>query len=172
MGKYERKTKKPTTSNAENTPAAEPRLTKTAEVDKRGAPPGHRGNPPHVPTDENRKIVKALVAYGVVQDDIAKQLDVSVDTLQRHYRREIDTAANEANAKVAERLFKKCMDGDTTSLIFWLKTRAKWSETHKHEHTGAQGGPIETRQLPATDDWLKEFERGGEETPPPPSSED
>lgn len=166
--KYERKTKKHTSSK-ENTP---PRLTKKAEVDKRGAPPGHMGNPPHVPTEENRKIVKALVAYGVVQDDIAKQLDVSVDTLQRHYRREIDTSANEANAKVAERLFKKCMDGDTTSLIFWLKTRAKWSETHKHEHTGAQGGPIETRQLPATDEWLKGFERGGEETSPSSSSED
>jgi hypothetical protein len=37
------------------------------------------------------------------------------------------------------------MADDTTSIIFWLKTRAKWAETVKQEHTGENGGPIQQK---------------------------
>jgi hypothetical protein len=38
---------------------------------------------------------------------------------------------------------------DTTACIFWLKNRRKddWRDVQKHEHTGEDGGPIETREL-------------------------
>jgi hypothetical protein len=39
-------------------------------------------------------------------------------------------------------LFQKATAGDTTSLIWWTKTQMKWSETQKHEVTGADGEPL------------------------------
>lgn len=84
---------------------------------------------PHVVTDEMKTKIRALVAFGHTQPQIAEYLGVSEDTLQRHYRHELDTAVIDANMKVANRLFRKATEeGDTTSLIFWLKTRARWKE--------------------------------------------
>lgn len=84
---------------------------------------------PHIVTDEMKTKIRALVAFGHTQLQIAEYLGVSEDTLQRHYRHELDTAVIDANMKVANRLFRKATEeGDTTSIIFWLKTRARWKE--------------------------------------------
>ena len=101
------------------------------------------GRPPHVPTDASRKTVKAMVSYGIPQEDIGKVIGVSHDTLNNYYRHEIDTATAEANSMVAQRLYQKCMNDDTASILFWLKTRARWAETQKIEHTGEGGKPIQ-----------------------------
>lgn len=89
---------------------------------------------PHEPTQENRKTVEAMSSYGIPQSDIAKVIGVDDKTLRKYYREELDTATAKANAQVAQRLYKKCLEGDTTSMIFWMKTRAKWAETDKREH--------------------------------------
>jgi hypothetical protein len=73
-------------------------------------------------------LVKKLTAYGVRQEFIAQEVGVSRKTLQTHYREEIDLGAARANAQMAEALYKKAIEGDTTCMIFWLKTRAGWSE--------------------------------------------
>src|SRR5919107_4365711 len=89
------------------------------------------GRPPHQPTEATRKQVKALAAYGVPQDEIGKVIGISKPTLERHYREELDRGEVEANAKVAESLFRKATgDGAqaVTAAIFWLKTRARWKE--------------------------------------------
>lgn len=100
------------------------------------------GRPPHVPDKKTRGTVEAMSSYGVPQEDIAKVLDIDPKTLRLHYRYELDTAEIKANAQVASRLYQKCMKDDTSSLIFWLKTRAGWKETVKNEHTGADGNPL------------------------------
>lgn len=82
----------------------------------------------HEPTDVTRKQVESLCAYGVPQAEICKVIGITDKTLTKHYRHELDTATTRANAKVAGKLYEKCMAGDTTSIIFWLKTRAKWKE--------------------------------------------
>jgi len=97
----------------------------------------------HVRTEQNAKMVEAMTAYGVTQGDIAAVLGVSLSTIKTHYRDELDTAIAKANSKIAERLYKKALDGDTTSMIFWLKTRARWAETIKQEHSGPEGGPVQ-----------------------------
>lgn len=165
-----RKHKKP--SNPVEKPEPDHVAASGKVIDRRGAPPGHSGNPPHIATEENRRLVKALAAYGNRQDDIATILDISHDTLTRHYARELKTGALEANSKVAETMYKKALTGDNSCMQYWLSRRAGWKETTTHEHTGAGGGPIETRQLPATDEWLKQFAGGGSKTPPAEPSED
>ena len=97
----------------------------------------------HKPTDEQRKTVAAMCAYGVPQTDIAAVIGINPETLRTHYREELDSSTAKANAKVAEMLYKKAIGGDTACMIFWLKTRAKWQETMKQEHQGVDGGPIE-----------------------------
>lgn len=101
------------------------------------------GPAPHEPTHETRQIVQLHAAIGTPQAAIADILDISEKTLRKYYRRELDLALAEANAQIGGTLFKKAKGGDTAAMIFWMKTRAQWRETNHHEHTGADGGPIE-----------------------------
>jgi hypothetical protein len=101
---------------------------------------------PHEPTPASRKQVEALAAYGIPQEEICNVVGVSLPTLHKHYRDELDTAMSKANARVAESLFKKATGDGTqsvTAAIFWLKTRAGWKETVVNEHGGIGGGPIQ-----------------------------
>ena len=113
------------------------------------------GQPPHAPTSQQRKMVESMSAYGIPQDDISKVIGISIDTLAKHYREELDTATAKANAKVAETLYKQATNVDNprsaTAAIFWLKTRGGWKETSVHEHGGIGGGPIQTQEVSALD---------------------
>ena len=84
--------------------------------------------PPRLnPTDEQRKKVKALVAVGIPQDEIARQIGVrSPKTLRKHFRDELDRGAMEANASVAGALYNKAVAGDVAAQKFWLMCRAGW----------------------------------------------
>lgn len=85
---------------------------------------------PHEPTEKTRAEVAALTSFGNTQVEIAGYLDVSEDTLRRHYRDELDNSVVRANAKVAAKLYRKAIDdNDIKAQIFWLKTRARWRET-------------------------------------------
>jgi len=77
----------------------------------------------HKPTAEQRRMVEAMSAYGIPQDDIALVIQVDRNTLAKHYRHELDEATAKANAKVAERLYDRAMDGDVKAMMFWLERR-------------------------------------------------
>lgn len=86
----------------------------------------------HHPTVANRAEVSALVSFGNTQEEIARYLEISVDTLVKHYRKEIDNSVLIANSKVANMLFNKAVkENDFASQKFWLQTRAKWRITDK-----------------------------------------
>lgn len=87
------------------------------------------GRPPHKPTDATRQTVQLHATVGTRQEIVAEILGISVDSLQRHYRSELDTSREKANAAVGGALYKKAISGDTASMIFWMKTRARWRET-------------------------------------------
>ena len=88
----------------------------------------------YTPNDKDRATVEAMVSYGIPHEDIGKVIGIDDKTLRKYYRHEIDTASAKANSQVAQRLYKKCMNDDTSSIIFWLKTRAKWAETIRQEN--------------------------------------
>lgn len=94
----------------------------------------------HEPTDEDRRKVKALAAVGTRQEDIALVMSMSVDTLARHYRQELDHGRIEAVARVAQSLYQAAVGGDRTAQIFYLKTQGGWRETTNVEHS--QRGPL------------------------------
>lgn len=89
------------------------------------------GRPPHQPDDKSRTLVESLSGLGIVQDDIARLVGISANTLREHYRAELDLGAVKANAKVAQNLFaiacKPTREG-LDAAKFWLRVRAGWSE--------------------------------------------
>jgi|TARA_R110001583_G_scaffold167781_1_gene320597 hypothetical protein len=94
--------------------------------------------PAFKPTEEERALVEKMSSVGIPQESICLVVRDGIDdkTLRKHFRRELDTAATMANAKVAGTLFDKAMGGDTTALIWWTKTRLRWSEKQEVEHSG------------------------------------
>ena len=87
--------------------------------------------PEYKPTDKDRATVQTMAAYGIPQADIAAVVDCDLKTLRKHFRQELDTAATQANARVAAALFKKATSDGPSSVaaaIFWLKARAGWQE--------------------------------------------
>lgn len=107
------------------------------------------GQPPHEPTHEGRELVKLHATVGTTQEGIARILKIDPKTLRLHYRDELDTSRDQANAVIGGALFNKAKAGDTAAQIFWMKTRAGWKETAVVEHTGPDGGPvlIDTKML-------------------------
>jgi hypothetical protein len=97
-------------------------------------------NPKHKPTDETRKTVKAMTAYGISQAKICAVIDISEPTLRLYYSHELDIAEAEANSQVAQSLFNMATKGkNVAAAIFWLKTRAGYREvTHLANATDGQ----------------------------------
>jgi hypothetical protein len=104
----------------------------TAILRAKKSGPGH---PPHAPTDQQRTIVKAMSGCGIPQEGIARVIGIHGETLRIHYRRELDLGMVEANAKVAEALFKLAVGGDVTAAIWWTKCRMGWRAGTEVEHS-------------------------------------
>ncbi len=104
----------------------------------------------HKPTELSRKIVKALAGYGLKYADIAQHPDVAVSlpTLHKYYRAELDEGNSAALGLIGEWLFAKARGGDTASLIFLAKCRLGFKEVSRIENTGADGGPIQLEESP------------------------
>ena len=102
---------------------------------------------PHEPTDKTKAEVSSLASFGVTQQEISDYIGIDIKTLHKYYRKELDTASIKANAAVARVLYEKAViDRDTTSVLFWLKTRAKWRETDKKEEQNNSQALLETLQ--------------------------
>lgn len=125
-----------------------PPQPKAEKTWNRGAQPGHFGVQPYARTDEAAAFVREH-ACKKGQRYTAIKLGISVDTLKRHYRPEIDLAKAEACAEIGTSLFEKALAGDGASQRFFLITQGsgEWSPKVKHEHSGPDGGPIATVDL-------------------------
>lgn len=103
------------------------------------------GRPQYQPTEADRNTVKMMAACGCTQESIARCIGtdgINAETLRIHFRNELDTAMDKANAKVGQVAFQKAIEGEAWAVCFWLKTRAGWRETHNFEHTGRDGKPL------------------------------
>lgn len=93
----------------------------------------------HEPTKPTRDTVMMHAMVGTPQSDIARVIGIDPKTLRLHYRDELDLATAKANATIGGALFNKAKSGDTTAMIFWMKTRAGWKEKQEIEHTSPDG---------------------------------
>lgn len=94
----------------------------------------------------------------------AADLRVSTSLYQRAmgYSFESEKIFMPSGAKKPVRVkYREHVPPDTTAMIFWLKNRQpeKWRDRTHHEHTGKDGGPIQTLDLSkATDEQLATLE--------------
>ena len=110
--------------------------------DLKELPKKKAGRPRHQVLATTRNEVYELSKVGTRYEDIATVLGFSEDTLTKYYREELDKGRIESNAIIAGTLFEKAKQGDTSSMMVWLKTRAQWSEKNTTELTGEGGAPI------------------------------
>ena len=101
------------------------------------------------PTEQERKQVEAFSGYGLPLEQIAVLVreGISVETLTKHFERELVSGKAKANTGVGRTLHQKAMAGDTTAAIWWSKTQMRWKETQQHELTGANGVPLEFTKI-------------------------
>lgn len=73
------------------------------------------------------------------EEEIALALGISYTTLRNRKKEFVDFATAikrgkaKANAFVGGKLMEKIKDGDTASIIFYMKSRCKWSEKQQLE---------------------------------------
>jgi hypothetical protein len=123
-----------------------------------------------VPTLEQRRVVKSVAAYGMPQAQIAAVIDLrSEKTLRRHFRKELDLGAAEANSAVAQSLFRMAtVDKRPVAAIFWLKCRGGWRERPAFEHRNTALPPfVVSPEKPALEsEKAQENPSEGPEKPP------
>jgi len=106
----------------------------------------HPGRPPYQPTEAARNTVKNMAACGFSQESIARCIDrgdgegIHPDTLRTHFRRELETSADLANARVGSVIYQQAIEGQGWACCFWAKTRMGWRETL--QLAGEDGGPV------------------------------
>lgn len=113
-----------------------------------------RGRKHFVPTKEQRNLVSIWAACGMPQEFMRAQIvnpqtgePINKRTLEKAFRQELDAGMANANALVAQSLFKKAVGNgaqSVTAAIFWMKCRAGWKPVEGMELTGKDGQPIAT----------------------------
>ena len=96
----------------------------------------------HEPTEKQRGHVEVMAGMGIPHEEIARYIGITLKTLYRHYRHELDIGGTKATFEVARTLYNKATGGDTTAAIFWLKARAGWSERSQVALTDKDGEPL------------------------------
>ena len=91
--------------------------------------------PNFVPTEEQRRTVKSLAAYGIKQEGIARMLGLrSLKTLRKHFREELTLGEIEAVAQVAQTHYQMAKSGKhAASTIHFLEKRQRWLEVQTAE---------------------------------------
>lgn len=94
---------------------------------------GNKGGRPPIQYDpELAEKVHSMAQVGSPLEDIAELCSISVPTLRKLYKKELKAGTAYANMQVGKCLFQKCMQGDTTAMIFWAKTRMGWREKDRN----------------------------------------
>ena len=95
------------------------------------------------PTEEQRKKVRAMAAFGIPHEEIARHIGVrSPKTLRKHFREELDRGLVDANVHVAGALYNKAVGGDVGAMKFWLANRAAWHSRPASEPSSVQPPPF------------------------------
>jgi hypothetical protein len=95
-----------------------------------------------------------LISLGMTQMQIGMGMGISMPTLRKHYRHELNTGEVDMLAAVSRNLHHIAVDREdprsAVAAMFIMKTRAGWRETNRTELTGAGGGAVKLEAVPMT----------------------
>jgi hypothetical protein len=80
-----------------------------------------------------------MAGMGLLWEEIAEIVGVSVPTLRKYYLAELRAGTPKATARVAQSLFKQATDPNKPNVIaaiFWLKARAGWRDHEAGDRPG------------------------------------
>lgn len=92
------------------------------------------------PREELAKQIALLVAIGTTHEHIARMLRMSLQTLHKHYKDELDLGASKAGAVVGGKIFEAAKRGEQWACTLWVARRMGWTESHKLE--GDPNAPV------------------------------
>jgi hypothetical protein len=104
---------------------------------KAGLPPGSggstngKGQPPFVPTQEQRVAVMQYVGCGFTRESISVIMAIPDSTLDKHFAWELQHGKLMIDAKILRGIVTQAVEGDKTMSIFWAKARAGWRDIGK-----------------------------------------
>jgi hypothetical protein len=89
-------------------------------------------------------MILKMSGFGLTNDQISQIIGVSEKTLRNHFSEELRQGRDEVDYMIIDTLFREAMSGNTAALIFWAKTRCRWSEPpSQHEHSLIKDGSKE-----------------------------
>jgi len=98
-----------------------------------------RGRPPYVPTEENQKQVFLWAKYGVPVPDMARMINLSEMTINKHFADVIEAGRSHAHTKVRETLWEMATSGEHPAMtIFYCKTRLGFREVDRETVSNGQ----------------------------------
>lgn len=116
---------------------------RTSKVVKHSRPGRPKGKKEHRPTRESREMVQDFASIGYPHAKIAERMGMNLNTLWKHYRRELDIAEMDMMKVALNGLGEALHAKKPWAICFMLKTRGKemgWTE--RTEHTGKNGAPL------------------------------
>ncbi len=133
----------------------------TPKKSERGGARENAGRPAFEPTPQERIQVETFSGIGVPIHQICALVrdGIHVDTLRAHFETELLKGKAKANAKVGQTLFQKCLSGDTTAVIFWMKTQCGFKETTSIEYPNGMPPVLHINAEDLTDDQLESIIR-------------
>ena len=96
-----------------------------------------------------RADIRRFAEIGTPYAIIARIMGMSVTTLKRRCRAELDAGVEVANARIALTLFETAMNGNTTAMLWWEKTRAGRREGSAPDPHGTRTTETITRDISA-----------------------
>jgi len=100
-------------------------------------------------TDAMRADIRRFAEIGTPYAIIARIMGMSMTTLKRRCRAELDAGVEVANARIALTLFETAMNGNTTAMLWWEKTRAGRREGSAPDPHGTRTTETITRDMSA-----------------------
>ena len=98
---------------------------------------------PFNPTDEQRRQVKSMAAFGTPHNDIARKLGITAKTLRKHFSAELPGGVADANRKVVQTLWEMATSKECpAATIFWAKTRCGFRERPSNDDRPAAPPPF------------------------------
>lgn len=90
-------------------------------------------NTPHEPTPKDRVLVQLAKTSGMTHDQIARQLEISRPTLEKHYREELDKGHDAIILKVFQNLVGIALNANDrksalTASMFILKSKGGFND--------------------------------------------